>query len=90
MIYNGTNITIKLIEQGVNLNNSTSAQIYYKKPSGQTGSWNATIVSNHEITYNTTVGDIDIPGLWILQGFVVKAGVTYWTSLAEMIVEAHL
>jgi hypothetical protein len=25
-----------------------------------------------------------------LQGKVVKAGVTYWTSLAEMIVEAHL
>jgi hypothetical protein len=90
MIYNGTNITIKLTEQGVNLHNPTSADIYYKKPSGQTGSWSAVIQNNHEITYTTTVGDIDIPGLWILQGKVVKAGVTYWTSLAEMIVEAHL
>jgi hypothetical protein len=42
------------------------------------------------IAPNTTIGDIDIPVLWILQGKVVKAGVTYWTSLAEMIVEAHL
>jgi hypothetical protein len=36
------------------------------------------------------VGDIDVPGVWILQGFVVKAGVTYKTSIAQMIVEASL
>ena len=47
-------------------------------------------MNNHEITYSTTVGDIDIPGVWVLQGKVVKDGVTYWTSLAQMIVEAHL
>jgi hypothetical protein len=47
MIYNGTNVTIKLTEQGVNLHNPTSADIYYKKPSGQTGSWSATIIANH-------------------------------------------
>jgi hypothetical protein len=47
-------------------------------------------MNNHEITYTTTVGDIDIPGVWVLQGKVVKDGVTYWTSLAQMIVEAHL
>jgi phenylalanyl-tRNA synthetase beta subunit len=90
MIYNGTNVTIKLTEQGVNLHNPTSADIYYKKPNGVTGSWGATVIANHEITYTTTVGDIDVPGVWILQGFVVKAGVTYKTSIAQMIVEASL
>ena len=90
MIYNGTNVTIKLTEQGVNLHNPTSADIYYKKPSGATGFWGATIVANHEITYTTTTGDIDIPGVWVLQGFVVKAGVTYKTSIVQMVVEASL
>ena len=90
MIYNGTNVTVKLTEQGVNLSSPTSADIYYKKPNGETGSWGATIIGNHQITYTTTVGDIDVPGVWILQGIVVKAGVTYKTSIAQMIVEASL
>ena len=89
MIYNGTNITITL-HANHNLSNPTSSEIFYKKPSGQTGAWNATMIGNDQLTYTTAVGDIDIPGIWVLQGKVVKAGVTYWTSLAQMIVEAHI
>lgn len=89
MIYNGTNITITL-HANHNLSNPTSCEIFYKKPSGQTGAWNATIVGNDQITYTTSVNDVDIPGIWVLQGKVVKAGATYWTSLAQMIVEDHL
>ena len=89
MIYNGTNVTITL-HANHNLSNPTSCEIYYKKPSGQTGVWGATLIGNDQITYTTTVGDVDIAGVWVLQGKVVKAGVTYWTSLAQMIVEAHI
>lgn len=89
MIYNGTNVTITL-HANHNLSSPTSCEIYYKKPSGQTGVWTATMQGNDQLVYTTTVGDVDIAGVWVLQGKVVKAGVTYWTSLAQMIVEAHI
>ena len=89
MIYNGTNITITL-HANHNLSNPTICEMYYKKPSGQTGYWTATMVGNDQITYTTSVGDVDLPGIWILQGKVVKGGVTYWTSIAQMIVEEHI
>ena len=89
MIYNGTNITITL-HANHNLSNPTISRIYYKKPSGATGFWPATMQGNDNLVYITGDSDIDIPGVWILQGYVLKAGTDYWTSLAEMIVEAHL
>ena len=89
MIYNGTNITITL-HANHNLANPTTCEIYYKKPSGVTGKWTAQMVGNDQITYNTQVADVDIPGIWVLQGRVLKSGAVYWTSPAQMIVEAHL
>lgn len=89
MIYNGTNITITL-HANHNLNNPTTCRIYYKKPSGGTGYWNATMVGNDQLTYVTLDNDIDVPGVWVLQGYVLKDGTDYWTSLAQMVVEAHL
>ena len=89
MIYNGTNITITL-HANHNLSNPTTCEMYYKKPSGQTGFWNATMIGNDQITYTTSVGDIDMPGVWILQGYVLKAGNTYCTSIAQMVVEQNI
>jgi hypothetical protein len=89
MIYNGTNITITL-HANHNFDNPTTSRIYYKKPSGETGFWNATMSGNDNLVYVTSDTDIDIPGVWILQGYVLKSGTDYWTSLAEMIVEAHI
>jgi hypothetical protein len=89
MIYNGSNITITL-NANHNLANPTISRIYYKKPTGGTGFWTATMVGIHQLTYITQDNDIDVPGVWILQGYVLKSGTDHWTSLAEMIVEAHL
>lgn len=89
MIYNGSNITITLTAN-VNLHNPELAEIYYKKPSGQVGVWTATVQHNHDLVYSTSVNDVDLPGIWILQGKVVKSGSTYWTSVVQMIVEQHL
>jgi hypothetical protein len=89
MIYNGTNITITL-HANHNLSSPTTTRIYYKKPNGETGFWTATMVGNDQLTYVTLDNDIDVPGVWVLQGYVLKAGTDYWTSLAQMVVEAHL
>lgn len=89
MIYNGTNILITL-HANHNLSNPTTCRIYYIKPSGAKGYWTATMVGNDQLQYNTNVGDIDMPGMWILQGYVLKAGNTYWTSIAQMVVEQNI
>jgi len=89
MIYNGTNITITLTANA-NLHNPGVSEIYYKKPSGQTGVWTATVQGNHSLVYTTSVGDVDILCVWVLQGKVVKSGSTFWTSVVQMIVEAHI
>lgn len=86
MIYNGTNVTITL-HANHNLSNPTVCEINYRKPSGATGTWGATMIGNDQVTYTTTVNDIDEPGVWNLQAKVVKSGVTYQSSLAQMVVE---
>lgn len=89
MIYNGTNILITL-HANQNLSSPTTTRIYYQKPSGEKGFWTATMLGNDQLQYNTNIGDIDIPGIWILQGYVLKAGNTYWTSIAQMVVEQNI
>jgi len=89
MIYDGSNITITLTAN-VNVHNPEVAEIFYKKPSGQLGAWTATVQNNHDLVYSTSVNDVDLPGIWVLQGKVIKSGSTYWTSVVQMIVEQHL
>lgn len=48
------------------------------------------MVGNDQITYITSVNDVDVSGVWVLHGKVVKSGATYWTSIAQMVVETHL
>jgi hypothetical protein len=49
-------------------------RIDYIKPSGETGSWTATIetgdIATGEIQYITQSGDIDEIGIWTIQGFI--------------------
>ena len=89
MIYNGTNIAITL-HANFNLSGATVVRIYYQKPTGVKGFWNATLSGNDQILYNTSVSDIDVPGIWVLQGYVVKGGLIYETSITQMIVEPSL
>ena len=89
MIYNGTNITITL-HANFNLSGATTVRIYYQKPSGVKGFWVATLSGNDQLVYNTAVGDIDVPGIWVLQGYVIKSGLVYETSVTQMVVEPSL
>ena len=54
-----------------NLTNSKEQKIYYKKPSGVTGYWDAQVLDANEgtIVYNTQSGDFDEAGMWLLQGW---------------------
>lgn len=52
------------------LASADETKILYRKPSGITGSWNAT-VNGTDLTYNLVDGDIDERGMWQFQSYVL-------------------
>lgn len=58
------------IELRININetieDATEVKIFYITPSGDIGSWDATLEEN-EVVYTTQNGDITEAGSWILQ-----------------------
>lgn len=71
MIHVGDVGTVIRVEPSddTDLSGASSAEIRYKKPSGATGAWTASIVSDG-VQYTTTTGDIDEAGTWYLQAYV--------------------
>jgi len=54
----------------VDISDSTSQSIKYKKPNNDRGSWVASRESNTSISYIIQKGDIDGAGIWKLQASV--------------------
>ena len=70
-VYIGDEGTELRFDIGVDVSNVTLAKIYYKKPSGQTGSWTATLITGTtKIRYITQSDDIDETGDWTFQPYV--------------------
>jgi hypothetical protein len=61
------------LDTEISLVGATSPQIRYERPNGTEGAWAATIQGT-ELVYTTNSTDLDIPGTWKLQAFVVKNG----------------
>lgn len=72
MIYAGTNTTIRL-DVCTDLSEATQAAIRYRKPNGEEGSWDATIIGT-ELLYKTKETDLDVAGLWLFQAVVELNG----------------
>ena len=68
---------------------ATAVSIYYRKPSGSTGTWTASLVGN-TIQYTTIAGDIDEFGTWNIQGQVVSAAWTGVSTVTDMTVGENL
>jgi hypothetical protein len=75
----GTVITIDVA--GTDLSGATDILIYYRKPSGETGSWTGTLDVD-VITYTTVTGDIDEDGVWFLQATFTLAS---WTGSSRVV-----
>jgi hypothetical protein len=69
----GQSVYIELDPAPFDPSGGTSPLIKYEKPDGTTGQWNASIVGG-KITYTTNSTDLDVPGTWKLQAFVIKGG----------------
>jgi hypothetical protein len=72
------NDTVQLtVDTNIDVSGYATLQIRYRKPNGVTGCWAATIclTDNNCIYYICGIGDLDIPGEWLIQGVVLDVGV---------------
>lgn len=74
MIHKGQiGATIRLTST-TDLSNASNFYILYRKPSGLTGFWSATLVNNNSIEYMTLdANDLDEESTWRFQGFIEYA-----------------
>lgn len=71
------------------LNMASVTEIHYRKPSGAKGAWTATIDGTNLI-YDLQNGDIDEPGKWIFQAYVVNGGLKGYGALKARFFQNHL
>jgi hypothetical protein len=74
----GTDI---ILDAGEDITAQTTLLIKYKKPSGLTGSWSATVYQTTKGKYTTVSGDLDESGTWKLQLYVVLPA---WSGHGEV------
>jgi len=79
---------------GLDLTAISGATVTYevKTPSGATKSWTCTVLdSKHgHVTYQTSSGDLDEVGLWVIRPKISAAGVTlYHKAFGLLVKEVH-
>lgn len=76
----GTAIRISLAGS-MDLSTAVAQTIRYRKPSGDTGEWTATVVGD-TVEYITVAGDIDEAGVWYIQAYV---DLTTWQGTSKAV-----
>jgi hypothetical protein len=76
MIFNTQGYLSIKLDTGVDLVAVSAANlsIKYKKPSGATGTWSASVTETTKVIYNFTNTDLDETGLWSAQAYFTVAG----------------
>jgi len=72
------------------LTGATTLQIKYKKPSGTTGAWTATIEGTEYAYYLTEEDDLDESGVWELQLYAVLSAWQGHGAITKMVVYDRL
>lgn len=81
-IYVGDTGTDIILDSGADISSATTLQIKYKKPSGDTGAWTATVQSTTKAVYTTQAGDLDESGEWRIQIYVELSS---WSGHGEAV-----
>lgn len=92
MIFVG-DIGVKIVlDVGTDISSATVLKIYYQKPDGTSGSWDASLESdNQSISYTTTTAnDLDQAGTWELQSYVEDGGYKGRGDITRLMINATL
>lgn len=69
-----TLLTIRLDTGNADCATAEETKIYYRKPSGAGGSYEATVADSTKLVYNFQEGDIDETGNWQFQTSITVGG----------------
>ena len=83
----GVKITAKT---GIDISSASVRRIYYAKPTGERGYWDATLESATSISYTTTSGDLNFTGTLKVQAYIVNETGEHYGTVAKIIVSGTL
>ena len=86
---NQTLLTITLDTSLTDLASATTLRIYYKKPSGTSSFWVASLSGTSSVTYAIQSGDIDESGEWIIWSYADYSGSSAQGDKILMLVEEN-
>lgn len=64
---------------------SATASIIVKRPDGDEVEWTGIIVGS-VVSYTTIAGDLDVPGNYLFQAKIIKAGATFFSETQKFVV----
>lgn len=78
------------LDAGIDISDQTTLQIRYLKPGGVTGVWTATVSGTNFAVYSTVSGDLNVPGVYVVQIYIITPDYIAHGKKANMFVEAFL
>lgn len=92
MIFNTQGYLSIVLDTNVNLVSVGAANlaIKYKKPSGETGSWSASVTQTTKLIYNFSNADLDEIGLWQAQAYFTVSGKNAYCDITNFEVTQKL
>jgi len=82
-----------IFDTGIVVATATQYYIEYKKPTGVTGSWNASVYSSYStiagvvgtyfLSHTLTYADLDVSGEWKFNAYVGAVDGTWWGTTAK-------
>lgn len=87
------NITVKDGDEVVNLSGATTLNLIFKKPNGDIVTKAAVVITDGTdggIKYTTVDGDLDVAGMWRMQGFIVLGSNSWSTDIISFKVYPNL
>lgn len=74
--------TLIKLDTGQTITDATVVQIRVKQPNGKKKRWTATVLETTKVGYITQLGDLPMPGTYLLQAYVDMPS---WTGRGETV-----
>lgn len=82
-IFKNQGYFVLILDTGISLAAATVTKIKYRKPSGTTGAFTATVTETTKLQYQFANDDLDEVGKWEFQAYVEFTGLQAYGEIVE-------
>lgn len=82
-IYKNQSLLTLRLNAGIDVSGASEAKILYRKPTGVTGEWTATVSTTY-VVYDVQTADLDVAGKWSIQSKVTISGEVGYSDIVEL------